>query len=95
MAYWGEAPSRKTYLEICGAHDVEWDNAIESILRQMVDGDFSFHDMSLTAIAESLTAMIDGFWVESLIAADRYRVEDSIKACFAFLNSFFPKFEVK
>jgi TetR/AcrR family transcriptional repressor of bet genes len=95
MAYWGEAPSRKTYLEICAVHDREWDKAIENILRQMVDGDFSSHGMSLASVAQTLTAMIDGFWVESLIAADRYRVEDSIKACFAFLNSFFPKFEVK
>jgi hypothetical protein len=43
-------------------------------------------------IAQTLTAMIDGFWVESLIAADRYRAENGIKACFAYLERFFPKF---
>jgi TetR/AcrR family transcriptional repressor of bet genes len=95
MAYWGEAPLHKNYLEICAAHDLEWDKAIENILRKMVDGDFSSHGMSLASVAQTLTAMIDGFWVESLIAADRYRAEDGTKACFAFLNSFFPKFEVK
>lgn len=92
VAYWGEAPSRKTYLEICAAHDLEWDNALENILRQIVDKNFNSHNMSLAAIAQTLTAMIDGFWVESLIAADRYRPEDAIKACFAYLASFFPNF---
>jgi len=93
VAYWGEAPSRKTYLEICSAHDLEWDNAIENILRKIVDKDFNSHNMSLAAIAQTLTAMMDGFWVESLIAADRYRAEDAIKACLAYLASFFPKFK--
>ena len=93
VAYWGEAPSRKTYLEICAAHDLEWDNALENILRKIVDKDFNSHNMSLAAIAQTLTAMMDGFWVESLIAADRYRAEDAIKACLAYLASFFPKFK--
>jgi TetR/AcrR family transcriptional repressor of bet genes len=91
LAYWGEAPSRKTYLEICEVHDREWDEAIELILRQMGNEKFNSHGMTLAAIAESLTAMMDGFWVESLIAADRYRADDAIKACFAFLASFFPE----
>ena len=93
LAYWGEAPSRKTYLDICEVHDHEWDNAIEKILQKMVDDRFNSHGMTLAAIAESLTAMMDGFWVESMIAADRYRAEDAIKACFAYLESFFPGFE--
>ena len=95
LAYWGEAPSRKTYLEICEIHDQEWDNAVEEILGKMVDDRFNSHGMTLAAIAESLTAMLDGFWVESLIAAGRYRAEDAIKACFAYLASFFPEFEKK
>jgi TetR/AcrR family transcriptional repressor of bet genes len=95
LAYWGEAPSRKTYLEICEVHDHEWDNAVEEILQQMVDDRFNSHGMNLAAIAESLTAMMDGFWVESLIAADRYRAEDAIRACFAYLESFFPEFKYK
>lgn len=93
LAYWGEAPSRKTYLDICAVHDREWDQTIENILQQMVDNSFNSHGMRIAAIAESLTAMMDGFWVESLISADRYRAEDGIKACFAYLASFFPEFE--
>jgi len=49
--------------------------------------------MTLAKIAQSLTAMIDGFWVEYLIADGRYTPDDAVKACFAFLASFFFEFE--
>jgi TetR/AcrR family transcriptional repressor of bet genes len=92
LAYWGEAPSRKKYLEICAAHDREWDGAVENILRLLVDDAFNSHGMTLAKIAHSLTAMMDGFWVEYLIADGRYTPNDAVKACFAFLASFFPEF---
>jgi TetR/AcrR family transcriptional repressor of bet genes len=92
LAYWGEAPSRKKYLEICAARDCEWDAAVEDILRQLVDDEFNSHGMTLAKIAHSLTAMMDGFWVEYLIADGRYTPDDAVKACFAFLASFFPEF---
>ena len=93
LAYWGEAPSRKKYLEICAARDCEWDAAVEDILRQLVDDEFNSHGMTLAKIAHSLTAMMDGFWVEYLIADGRYTPGDAEKACFAFLASFFPEFK--
>jgi TetR/AcrR family transcriptional repressor of bet genes len=92
LAYWGEAPSRKKYLEICAAHDREWDRTVENILRLLVDDAFNSHGMTLAKIAHSLTAMMDGFWVEYLIADGRYTPDDAVKACFAFLASFFPEF---
>ena len=92
LAFWGEAPSRKKYLEICAAHDREWDAAVERILSQLVDDEFNSHGMTLAKIAHSLTAMMDGFWVEYLIADGRYTPDDAVKACFAFLASFFPEF---
>jgi TetR/AcrR family transcriptional repressor of bet genes len=36
--------------------------------------------------------MMDGFWVEYLIADGRYTPDDAVKACFAFLASLFPEF---
>lgn len=92
LAYWGEAPSRKNYLKICADHDREWDAAVEKIFERMVDGEFNSRGMALAKIAQSLTAMMDGFWVEYLIAGDRYSADDAIKACHAYLASFFPEF---
>ncbi len=93
LAYWGEAPSRKKYLEICAARDREWDAAVGNILRQLVDEKFNSHGMTFGKIAQSLTAMMDGFWVEYLIADGRYTPDDAVKACYAFLASFFPEFK--
>ena len=93
LAFWGEASSRKTYLEICAAHDREWDAAVEDIIRKMAGDGFNFRGMSPGKIAQSLTAMMDGFWVEYLIAGDRYTPQDAIRACYAYLASFFPEFE--
>jgi TetR/AcrR family transcriptional repressor of bet genes len=93
LAFWGEASSRQTYFEICAAHDRQWDAAIEGILREMAGGDFNCRGMSLGKIAQSLTAMMDGFWVEYLIAGDRYLPRDAINACHAYLASFFPEFD--
>ena len=93
LAFWGEAPSRKKYLEICAAHDREWDAAVERILSRLVDDEFTSHGMPVGKIAHSLTAMMDGFWVEYLIADGRYTPDDAVKACFAFLASFFPEFK--
>ena len=92
LAYWGEAPSRKKYLEICAARDREWDAAVENILRQLIDKKFNSRGITLGKITQSLTAMMDGFWVEYLIADGRYTPGDAVKACFAFLASFFPEF---
>ena len=92
LAYWGEIHSRETYLKICNVHDREWVKAVENILQELVDDDFKSRDMRLSGIAESLTAMMDGFWVNSLIYSDRHTEENAIKACFAFLKSFFPAF---
>jgi TetR/AcrR family transcriptional repressor of bet genes len=93
LAFWGEASARKTYLEICAAHDREYDAAIENLLGEMSDDEFQSHGLSLGTIAKSLTAFIDGFWVEYLISADRYNSEMAVQACFAFLARFFSVFK--
>jgi TetR/AcrR family transcriptional repressor of bet genes len=93
LAFWGEASSRKTYLEICAAYDREWDAEMEDIIRQMIGSGFHSHGMSPGKIAQSLTAMMDGFWVEYLIAGDRFTAQDGIDACYAYLSSFFSEFE--
>jgi TetR/AcrR family transcriptional repressor of bet genes len=92
LAYWGETPSRQTYMELCDAYDRQWEAAIEEILHSLIDDNFDSHGMSLHAIGESLIAMMDGFWLEYLLAPDRFTPEDAVKACIAFLSSFFPKF---
>jgi len=90
MAFWGVAPHRKTYLELCAGIDREYEAEVEGLLRQLSGGEEIVNGMSLQGIAVCLTAMIDGFWVNYLIAPDSLVPSDAIKACLAFLSCFFP-----
>ncbi|UCD78193.1 MAG: TetR family transcriptional regulator C-terminal domain-containing protein [Desulfobacterales bacterium] len=93
LAYWGETPSRATYLKICQARDIAWEKAVEAILRQMSKTGFTSHGMSLAKIAQTLTAMMDGIWVEYLLSPDRLSPKEAVQACYAYLCSFFPGFD--
>jgi len=92
MAFWGVAPQRKTYLEICASIDREYEAEVEGLLRQFSGGSEHVNGMSLKAISVTLTSMIDGFWLNYLIAPDCLEPEDAVKACLAFLSSFFIEF---
>ena len=92
LAYWGEAASRKTYLDLCSAMDREFEDAVVAVLRELPESAVAGYGMELQSIAVALTGMIDGFWVQYLIAPHRLSPENAVSACLAFLSSFFPQF---
>lgn len=93
MAFWGVAPHRKMYLEIGENIDREYEAEVEGLLRELSGGDEAVHGMSLRAIAVALTCMIDGFWVNYLIAPGNIDPRDAVNACLVFLSRFFPEFD--
>lgn len=44
--------------------------------------------MGLGFVAVTLTGMIDGFWIQYLIAPNRLNPKAAIQACLAYLSSF-------
>jgi TetR/AcrR family transcriptional repressor of bet genes len=92
LAYWGESPSRRTYMRICESRDKGWESAVEALLRELARRGFRSHGLTLTAVAESLTAMMDGFWLEYLLAPGRFSSTEAVRACTAFLSAFFVDF---
>ena len=92
FAFWGENPSRSTYREICATPDREWQAAIEKLLQQIAGDNMSQLGMSLRTITFSLTAMMTGCWLESILSPDFFELKDAIRACYAYLASFFPEF---
>ncbi|NOR26324.1 MAG: TetR family transcriptional regulator [Desulforhopalus sp.] len=94
MAFWGVAPHRQTYLEICASIDREYEAEVERLLRELSGGKKTVHGQSLHAIAVTLTCMIDGFWVNYLISPGGCLApEDAINACLVFLSKFFPELD--
>jgi TetR/AcrR family transcriptional regulator, transcriptional repressor of bet genes len=92
LAYWGETPWRKTYLKLCTDTDLEFETSVADILRKIPGDSLKTSGMSLQSVAVGLTGMIDGFWIQYLIAPNRLKPEDAILACLAYLSSFFPSF---
>ncbi len=89
MAFWGVTPHRQTYLEIGESIDLEYEKAVEELLRQLSGGEETIHGMSLRAISFSLTCMIDGFWVNYLISPGCLAPLEAVDACLAFRSRFF------
>jgi TetR/AcrR family transcriptional repressor of bet genes len=92
LAYWGETPSRRTYMRICESRDKGWESAVEGLLRELAGRGFRSHGLPLKMVAESLTAMMDGFWLEYLLAPGRFSTTDAVRACVAYLSAFFVDF---
>jgi len=90
MAFWGVTPHRKTYLELCGKLDREYEAVVEGLIKALANGAETVNGMRPKAIAVTLTAMIDGFWINYLISQGALPKEDAVNACLNFLNGFFP-----
>jgi len=93
MAFWGVAPQRETYLEIFASIDREYEAEVAGVLRQLSADVETVNGMSLKEISVTLTSMIDGFWLNYLISPGCLDPENAVKACLAFLSSFFPEFK--
>lgn len=90
MAFWGVAPHRQRYLEICASIDREYEVEVANLLCELSDGEKVIHGQNLHTIAVTLTCMIDGFWVNYLISPGCFPPEEAINACLAFLCRYFP-----
>ncbi|BBO66513.1 TetR family transcriptional regulator [Desulfosarcina alkanivorans] len=92
LAFWGEAANRQTYLDLCTAMDKAFENGVAAVLGEIGPPLAGGSGMDMGAIAVALTGMIDGFWVQYLIAPGRLSPEHAISACFAYLSRFYPEF---
>lgn len=92
LAFWGMAAHRQVYLEACLQTDLEYEVAVESMLRQLAPGRETINGMSMRAIAVALTGMIDGFHLQYVIAPHRLSPGEACRACLVYLGGFFPEF---
>lgn len=94
LAYWGETAYRRQYLESFTAKDREYEEAIERLMVRLAGTNAPVGGMPIRAIAVALTAIIDGCWLQFLIAPGRLGADEAISACYAYLSRFFPEFSV-
>jgi len=71
FAFWGESKSRPTYEKICSASDIATDAAMRALFQQAVD-EGSYRGVHAKLLAQGYTALIDGLWLDLLIAPRRF-----------------------
>lgn len=95
LAFWGVAPHRQTYIDLCTEGDCLYEQAIAELLLHLSSGRYEVNGLSLRAIAVALTAMIDGSHLQYLIAPGRLTPDEAIRACKTFLGNFFPQLQTE
>lgn len=89
-AFWGEAKSRPTYIDVCHAEDLEQHGVLRGLCRQVIEeGGYEAVDPDL--IARGLSAMSDGLWQDLLIQRREFDREAAKRTCTAYLASVFPR----
>jgi TetR/AcrR family transcriptional repressor of bet genes len=88
-AFWGESKSRPTYMEVCARADTEFAAAMERLTAEVVaDGGYAVEP---AVAAKGLRCMIDGLWLELLLAPASFERETAKRTCRTYLGSLFPR----
>lgn len=88
-AFWGESKSRPTYMEVCARADNEFARAMEELTAAVVaEGGYA---VDPATAAKGLRCMIDGLWLELLLAPATFERETAKRTCRTYLASLFPK----
>lgn len=89
VAFWCEARSEPRFRRLCARLAEDYLAQTGDILAEIVER----HGMASVdpkAVARGLNAMINGLWLELMIAPDHFDREAAKAACRAYLASFFP-----
>ncbi len=90
FAFWGEAKARPTYQRICSRSDVQAEGAIRKFFQEIIDhGKYKAADAELLAVG--YTALLDGLWLDLLVAPRRTTRVRAKRVAAQYLASAFPK----
>lgn len=88
-AFWGEAKSRPTYLEVCAEADRAYAAAVVDLCRRLAaQGGYGVEP---EVAARGLRCMIDGLWLELLMAPQSFEREGARRTCLLYLANLFPR----
>jgi len=90
FAFFGESKSRPTYQRIWSGHDIQSETAIRDLFERIVD-DGNYPEAHAQSIARGYTAMIDGLWLDLLIAPRELNRVQAKEVASYYLASAFPK----
>ena len=89
FAFWGEAKSRPTYLQICAENDRKYNDVVAKLCEDLVvDGGYT--DIRSQAFATGLAALSNGLWLDLLITPNEINRKEACDICFDYLAVSFP-----
>lgn len=89
FAFWGEAKSRPTYLQICAERDRKNTAAVIALCRELVK-DPDYAEISPRAFATGLAALVDGLWLDLLMTPKEINRAEARNICLDYIAVTFP-----
>ena len=89
FAFWGETKVRPTYRKLCAGRDLEYNQALNQICETLLE---SGREDSAATVAQTLSALRDGLWLDLLMHPRRMSRKRAKAICNEYLSQIFPKY---
>lgn len=89
FAYWGEAKSRPTYLQLCAGKDHRYEEIVTALCQELIDQGASAGSTA-SDVAIGLSALVNGLWLDLLMTPEVSDRESCRKICMNYLARAFP-----
>lgn len=90
VAFWGEAKARPTYQRIRAAADVQAEKAFTDLFQSAID-EAGYTHIDAQLLACGYTALIDGLWLDLLVAPRQFNRAQARQIATHYLASAFPQ----
>jgi TetR/AcrR family transcriptional repressor of bet genes len=89
FAFWGEAKSRPTYMQLCAEKDRRYEETVARLCQEIID-DGGYGNVRALDIANGLSAMVNGLWLDLLMTPDDMDRDKAKSICRGYLARTFP-----
>lgn len=90
VAFWGEAKARPTYQRIRAQADIQSESAFRDLFQAAID-EGGYANTNADLLARGYTALVDGLWLDLLVAPKQFNRAKAMKIARHYLASAFPK----
>ncbi len=94
FAFWGERKFRPTYRRICAERDKSYDDVTRVLCAKLCEAG-GYTDMDPLLIADGLSALTDGLWLDLLVRPESMSRELAWRISVTYLAQAFPRHFVK
>ena len=89
FAFWGEAKSRPTYMQLCADKDRRYELVVTHLCQQIIDAG-GYDGVQAEEVAHGLSAMVNGLWLDLLMTPAEMPREKARDICRNYLARTFP-----